>query len=108
MLRPGGPDPRVCGQVRARIGAGTQVVDCDAAALLDPEAATIDALLRLTLVARRCGGRIRLLHVPPRLVDLLALCGLTEIVEVVADPTPDKITDTGISVPHTAPRSRNR
>jgi hypothetical protein len=97
VLRAGGPDLRVCGQVRARIGAGARVVDCDAAALHEPDARTVDALLRLTLVARRCGGRIRLLDAPARLVDLLAACGLGEIVEVVARPPPGQPKKTSAS-----------
>src|SRR4051794_36982142 len=88
VLRAGGPDPRVCGQVRARIGAGAVIVDCAAGALHDPAAPPVAARLRLTLAARRCGGRLRLLDAPARLVDLLAVCGLGDVVEVVARPPP--------------------
>lgn len=96
VLRAGGPDPRVCGQVRALIGAGVDVVDCDAGGIDHPDARTLDALLRLALVARRCGGRLRLLGVSERLADLLVSCGLGEVVEVVRPP-PDQPKNTSAS-----------
>lgn len=89
VLRAGGPDPTACSRVRALIARGVDVVDCDAGGLDAPDARTIDALLQLTLTARRCGGRLRLLGAPTRLVDVLAACGLGDVLEVAARPEPE-------------------
>ena len=51
----------------------------DVAALAVPDAATIDALARLQLVATADGRQIQLLHASPRLVELMALFGLSEV-----------------------------
>ncbi len=53
-------------------------VACDVGALTSADAAAIDAIARLQLTALRRGGRIRLLHVPSRLHELLSLAGLAE------------------------------
>ncbi len=71
-----GPDPTLPAQVRALIGAGASVVVCDVQAVTDPDLLVVDALLRLALTARRCGGYLRLVNVPPGLRDLLACTGL--------------------------------
>jgi hypothetical protein len=56
------------------------VVVCDVTAMVEPDAATIDALARLQLTARRYGCCIRLRHACGRLQGLLALTGLAEVV----------------------------
>jgi anti-anti-sigma regulatory factor len=52
----------------------------DVGELNDPDAATVDALARLQLTARRMGRRIRLLNACGELRDLLTLMGLAEVV----------------------------
>ena len=60
---------------------GDQVV-CDVGGLVDPDAATVDALARLQLAARRLGRRLRLRHPSGKLQELLALMGLSDVVPV--------------------------
>jgi len=53
------------------------VLDCGY--LTQPTAATIDQLASMQLAARREGCRLELAGAPPRLLELLDLCGLAEI-----------------------------
>ena len=64
-------------------GADAGWVVCDVSALTEPDAATVEALARLQLTARRLGCRIRLRGACPRLRDLLALVGLAEVVPLL-------------------------
>jgi ABC-type transporter Mla MlaB component len=66
-------------------GTETPVVVCDVTAMVDPDAATIDALARLQLTARRHGCCIRLRHACGRLQGLLSLTGLAEVVPCAPD-----------------------
>lgn len=50
-----------------------------------PDAATVDALARLQLTARRLGYSIELCDVPCELRDLLELVGLGEVVPLRAE-----------------------
>lgn len=77
-----GPDPALHAEVRARIRAGAPVVVCDVAAVDGSDPTTVDALLRLALTARRCGGQLRLANAQGRLRDLLNCTGLAEILDV--------------------------
>jgi anti-anti-sigma regulatory factor len=54
------------------------VIHCDASEIASADEATLDALLRLQLLARRVGVSITLLNARPELVDLLTLAGLAE------------------------------
>jgi ABC-type transporter Mla MlaB component len=56
-------------------------IDLDASAFA-PDVATIDALARLQLAARRAGRRLRLLQPPDELLELITLCGLGEVLGV--------------------------
>jgi anti-anti-sigma regulatory factor len=47
--------------------------------------ATIDALARLQLAARRAGLELRLCHASPELVELIAFVGLDEMLRVEPD-----------------------
>ncbi|MFC5996300.1 STAS domain-containing protein [Pseudonocardia hispaniensis] len=76
-----GPDPELCGRVRALLAAGTVVV-LDVRALTEPDRASLDALLRLALAARRLGGRIRLRNVSVRLRDLLTGAGFGAVFDL--------------------------
>ncbi|GGU62963.1 hypothetical protein GCM10010211_29850 [Streptomyces albospinus] len=72
--------PALCERLRLLLRAhpGTTVL-CDVRTVTAPDTATVQALLRLQLTARRLGGRgIRLCHVPEALGLLLALTGLAE------------------------------
>jgi hypothetical protein len=54
-------------------------VPCEVGGLVAPDIATVDALARLALGARRAGCRVRLEHASPALRGLLALSGLVEV-----------------------------
>ncbi|SRR5712692_5026397 len=77
--------PRLCERVRVVLDAcGEELVICDVAGVEDPDAATVDALARLQLIARRLGRRLRLRHACGELAELLDLMGLSRVVPVVA------------------------
>ncbi|MFE4623330.1 STAS domain-containing protein [Streptomyces mirabilis] len=78
--------PGLCDDVRARLEAtGAGVVVCDVAGLGPPGLATVDALARMQLTARRAGGRVRLRAPAPPLLLLLDLVGLRFEVEGEAE-----------------------
>ncbi|WP_338699823.1 STAS domain-containing protein [Streptomyces sp. Q6] len=88
-IRPGDA-PQLCDRVRAaRTGAPDADIVCDVSGVTSTDLATIDALARMQLAARRAGGRIRLRDPSPKLALLLRLAGLDELlglgVEVVRD-----------------------
>lgn len=74
-----GPHPGLGVHVGALVCAGVDIVVCDVTALTDPDLRDLDTLLRAALTAKRAGGRIRLVNLPPRLLDLLACTGLTDV-----------------------------
>src|SRR5882757_7047382 len=79
--------PRLCDDVRARLEmSGSGVVVCDVAGLGPPGLGTVDLLARLELAARRAGGRIRLLILPPGLRALPDLVGLRFDSVAAGDP----------------------
>lgn len=51
----------------------------DVSGLADPDPVLLDALVRLQLAAQRLGTSIRLENACARLLDLLALAGLTDV-----------------------------
>ena len=55
-----------------------------------PDLRTIDVLARLQLSARRDGLELRLRHAPPELRELIALCGLAQILRVEPEPPDDE------------------
>lgn len=65
------------------VGADAGWVVCDVSALTAPDAATVEALARLQLTARRLGCRIWLRGACPRLRELLALVGLGDVVPLL-------------------------
>ena len=78
--------PGLCERARVLLdGSDADLVVCDVGALVDPEAATVDALARLQLTARRLGRTVRLRHAASGLRDLLALAGLCDVVPLCAD-----------------------
>jgi hypothetical protein len=60
------------------------IVVSDAGALTEPDLATVDALARLALAARRAGRSVRVRHPSAALSNLLELAGLGEIVRCEA------------------------
>jgi STAS domain len=68
--------------VRALLLRCDDVVIFEVGALVDPDLATVDALARLQLTARRLGRRAVLRGAPAELRDLLELAGLCDVVGV--------------------------
>jgi hypothetical protein len=67
----------LCDALRTRLDAGRlDVVVCDVGALVDPDAATVDALARMQLICRRLGCRLQLEHACPELCELIDFMGL--------------------------------
>jgi hypothetical protein len=58
-------------------------IACSASALA-PDAVSLDALARLQLAARRRGQQIRLHEVSSELQELIAFCGLHEVLGIEA------------------------
>ncbi|HKW78562.1 MAG TPA: hypothetical protein VJQ09_05630 [Candidatus Limnocylindria bacterium] len=63
---------------------GDELVLCEAGALTRPDLATVDALARLALAARRTGRRTRVRHASAALKYLLDLAGLADVVRCEA------------------------
>jgi anti-anti-sigma regulatory factor len=61
----------------------TQIVVIDASVFSSPDIATVDALARLQLSARRQGAEVRLRDASAELLELLVLAGLDGVVREV-------------------------
>jgi ABC-type transporter Mla MlaB component len=73
--------PALCGRVRALVEEGqANLVVCDVAGVSDPDCATVDALARMQLTAKRLGSGLRLRGASDELHELLAMAGLCEVV----------------------------
>ncbi|NED79267.1 STAS domain-containing protein [Streptomyces sp. SID11233] len=74
--------PRLCAELEAVLAASAAaVVDCDVGGLERADLAAVEAIARLSLVARRSGGRrLRLCGTPPELRLLMDLVGLSDVV----------------------------
>jgi hypothetical protein len=70
-------------------GPRPSTIVCDVGALA-PDAAAIDALARLQLVARGLGLEIRLRHASNELLGLLAFVGLSEVLRVETGGQPEE------------------
>ena len=80
--------PALCERVRRLLeGDDVDQIVCDVGALDRPDAVAVDALARLQLTARRCGGQIRLRHPCGELQELLTLMGLDAVVPCGDDVT---------------------
>ncbi|MGX1672112.1 STAS domain-containing protein [Streptomyces sp. NPDC055400] len=81
-LAPAGPlrrgdVPHLCDQVRTACArAPSRDIVCDLAAVTTADLATVDALARMQLAARRAGSGLRLRDPSPALWALLQLVGL--------------------------------
>jgi anti-anti-sigma regulatory factor len=62
-------------------GGEIEAIACDVSALA-AEAAAVDALARLALVAKRLGCPLRVRRPSPELRDLVELCGLSDALGV--------------------------
>jgi anti-anti-sigma regulatory factor len=60
---------------------GVSLVVCDVGGVIQPNAATVDAVCRARLVARRFGAQLRLRRVSPELFRLLDLMGLCDVLD---------------------------
>jgi ABC-type transporter Mla MlaB component len=73
--------PELCGRVRALLEQRKgDLLVCDVAGVSDPDCATVDALARMQLTAKRLGGGLRLRGASDELHELLAMAGLCEVV----------------------------
>ncbi|MFJ8820281.1 STAS domain-containing protein [Streptomyces sp. NPDC102467] len=91
-----GDAPQLCDRVRAAQesapGDGPErgpTVICDVSGVTSTDLATVDALARMQLAARRAGGRIRLRDPSPKLLLLLRLAGLDEALGSGGQPLGD-------------------
>ncbi|MEU9358043.1 STAS domain-containing protein [Streptomyces sp. NPDC048301] len=94
--------PALCAELEAILASGPEapgpaasgpeapggaVVDCDLAGVVRPDLAVVEAVARLSLIARRAGGRtLRLRGTPPELAALLDLLGLAEVIAMAEEP----------------------
>ena len=75
----------LCERARAILDRGDELpVVCDVGRVAIADAATVDALARLQLIARSCGRRFELRHAGRELEELISLMGLTEALPVVS------------------------
>lgn len=78
--------PGLCAVVERMLGDhDIRLVVCDIGAVRDPDLATLDAVTRLALAARREGAVIEFHRACPELSDLLEMAGLTDVV-TLSDP----------------------
>lgn len=77
--RVAGDIPALCDRLRAMPVERDAELVCDLGRLADADAATVEALARLQLVARRHACRVRLRDASPRIRELLELVGLSEV-----------------------------
>jgi ABC-type transporter Mla MlaB component len=78
--------PGLCERLRALLQTTeAECVLCDVGALIDPDAASVDALARLQLTAQRLGRQVRIRHATLALVELLALVGLSDVLRLCAE-----------------------
>ena len=76
---------RLCTRVGELLdGSPGGAVICDVGGITGADMGTVDALARLQLTARRCGGDVRLKDASPSLRNLLGLAGLADVVRCSA------------------------
>ncbi|MEO3974050.1 STAS domain-containing protein [Streptomyces sp. CAU 1734] len=68
--------PPLCERLRELYGDGAGEVVCDLAALTRADLASVEAVARLRLTARRAGRGVTLRNARPELLSLLELVGL--------------------------------
>jgi ABC-type transporter Mla MlaB component len=88
---------RVGDEIHDLLGATrATLVVCDVGGLARPNAATVDALCRIRLAARRLGCRLRLRRASPELLDLLDLVGLCDVVDEAWGHDPSRPHGSGL------------
>ena len=75
--------PGLCDRVCALLGDGGEVARCDVGGV-GVDAATVDALARLQLAARRHRCRVILRNASAELLDLVAFMGLEDVLAPTA------------------------
>ncbi len=65
------------------------IVRCDVSACTEIDELTLDVLARLQLVARRLGTSVQLHNARTRLLDLLALVGLSDVLPAIEARGPE-------------------
>jgi anti-anti-sigma regulatory factor len=81
----------LCRRLRHRLADQPAAgVVCDVAPLRRPDLATLDALARMQLTARRYGAQMQLRGASPALVGLLALTGLGEVLPLLRSAEPHR------------------
>ena len=76
---------RASDAIRPGGGGHAGTVVCRLSGLVGPALPAVEVLARLALHARHNRQRIRLEHASPQLVELLALCGLAEVLSCGPD-----------------------
>lgn len=84
-----GDIPELCADLADRLGR-CGVVVCDVRGVVRPDLATVEALARLRLTARRHGSRLLIQGAAPDLIGLLELVGLDETMPRLDDRGPDR------------------
>jgi ABC-type transporter Mla MlaB component len=89
-------DPDEVPDLIERLGPGIvrgdpRVILCDLARLADADMATVDALARLALRARRIGCAVALRDPSTELLELVGLAGLGEVLPCAPDSGPEVI-----------------
>jgi hypothetical protein len=75
--------------------AGVETVACDLRGIEDPALPIVDVLARLALIGRRSRHRMRLEHASPAILELLALCGLADVLVEAGVGGPDSGGEVG-------------
>lgn len=74
-----GDIPALCERVRMLLEPHAGPIVCDAGAISQPDAASVDALARLQLTARAFGCRLSFTHMCDELEALISLVGLDDV-----------------------------
>jgi hypothetical protein len=80
----------VCARASNTLGAGPDAgppgtVVCRVGGLVNPAMPAVEVLARLALIGRRSRHRMLLEHASPAILELLALCGLAEVLSCGPD-----------------------
>jgi ABC-type transporter Mla MlaB component len=83
--------PALCDRAERLLKEGHDAeLECDVAAVQDPDLATVEALARVELTAVRLGGGISLSGASVELLELLAFCGLPIELALEAEGQPEQ------------------
>ncbi|MCX5194825.1 STAS domain-containing protein [Streptomyces sp. NBC_00249] len=88
--------PALCARVSEACRDGPAHVVCDVRAVTEPGLATVDALARMALTARRHGTPFRVTGADGRLLALLRLVGLVELLGETEEREPPVGVEEGV------------